>query len=112
MENDNISDMKKGLKSLKPDPAKMSNAKKIAAMIDEIIEARDRGVTYEQIQAYLNENGIKVGLSTMKSYITDAKKNSQKTMKKRLNVLAAKSEENDAGDNADKSTDLDGSDTI
>ena len=79
-----IADLRQGIAAIAPSERKRSKREVISEMIAEIDTALQRGVTLEQINAYLRGNGFDLGLNTLRQYVADARRNTAgKTTKPR-----------------------------
>ncbi len=78
-----IDHIRTGIAALTPSPAKASKRQLIALMIAEIDAALARGISLEQLKAYLDGQGFDLGLSTLRQYVADARKAGGKKRKAR-----------------------------
>jgi DNA-binding transcriptional MerR regulator len=69
-----LDDLRSGIAALAPSETKMSKRQHINIMIKEIDGALERGVTLEQIKAYLDGKGFELSLNTLRQYIAEARK--------------------------------------
>ncbi len=67
-----LSQIRQGLAELAPNEVRQSKRAHIAAMIAEIDDALQRGITLEQIRSYLDGHGFEIGLTTLRQYVAAA----------------------------------------
>jgi len=68
-----LSKLRQGIAELAPNDVRQSKRAHVAAMVAEIDDALQRGITLEQIRSYLDGHGFEIGLTTLRQYVAAAR---------------------------------------